>query len=116
MERLLKVGGASLIIIGVVVLVVLVTNLSDYVHNFPSNPIHDYIVGDNEPKTLLIIGDEKVVVSETTLRFVALFLGFLFLRIWVDIGFVFVKTGRVLLTNDIEKIDLLVKKLSNKNS
>ncbi|ROS02048.1 hypothetical protein EDC56_2498 [Sinobacterium caligoides] len=116
MEYFRKVSGVFLVVIGVVVLVVLVINMNDYVQEFSNNPIHHYIVATDKTDSVIKIGEATIVVSESVYHFAALLLGFLFLRVWVEVGSTLVKTGRVLITNDAERVEQLVEKLVNKKT
>ena len=86
-------------------------NLSKYVEDFTHNPIHSYIVGAEGAKVVLRLDEKEIVVSDRILHIVALFLGLCFLRIWVEVGAALIKTGKVLITDDTEKIEELVEKL-----
>lgn len=90
-------------------------NLNDYLQNFPSNPIHEYIVGKEKSNIILKIGEEEIIASDHIFHFAALIIGLFFLRIWVDVGAILVKIGKVLITNDSEKIEQLVEKLVDKD-
>ena len=115
MDQFRKLSGAALVALGVLVLIFLAANLSQYIENFPSNPIHRYIVGDDSD-TLIKIGDTPLSIPDSVFHIAALMLGLWFLKLWIELGAILIKTGRVLVVDDTERIEQLVEKLVDRAS
>jgi len=107
--------GIFLITTGILVLLMLLLKLEPYVVEFATNPIYQFIAGrEDEIRQITITKNgERVQIGIPLgfLRIVALFFGFMFLRIWFDIGSKLVSVGRELMTDDVKNLEKLLDKL-----
>ncbi|MDJ1176118.1 hypothetical protein [Roseofilum capinflatum] len=115
MEISKKHIGIFLITTGILVLFMLLFKLEPYLLEFSSNPIYEFIVGSEEEMRQIAIannGDQVTIeLPLGFLRIVALFFGFMFLRIWLDIGSKLISVGRELMTDDVKNLEKLLDKL-----
>jgi len=107
--------GIFLITTGILVLLMLLFKLEPYVLEFATNPIYQFVAGrEDEIRKITITknGDQvQIGIPLGLLRIVALFFGFMFLRIWFDIGSKLVSVGRELMTDDVKNLEKLLDKL-----
>ena len=108
MEDTKKSIGALLTIVGVGMLVLLIANLGSYVEDFRSNPIYIYVAGFDPSVTPIKFGDHELVIPKEYLSIVALFFGFMFLKIWLEAGLVLIKSGRDLISDDVKRLGKLI--------
>ncbi|MBP0030181.1 hypothetical protein [Roseofilum sp. Guam] len=115
MEISKKHIGIFLITTGILVLLMLLFKLEPYVLEFATNPIYQFVAGrEDEIRKITITknGDQvQIGIPLGLLRIVALFFGFMFLRIWFDIGSKLVSVGRELMTDDVKNLEKLLDKL-----
>lgn len=115
LDNMRKNVGAFLVALGVIILLMLVFNLTEYINDFTNNPIHDYIVGTEKVIEPITFGSTEIMLPSSILNIAALFLGIMLLRIWLEIGISLINTGRKLITDDIENLkDILNKIIAEK--
>ncbi|WP_028025105.1 hypothetical protein [Enterovibrio calviensis] len=114
MNKIGKYIGIVLIAFGVITLMQLLFNLPDYLRDFPNNPIYEYIVGTDEKSYFATLEGSEVVISNDIMRIVALFFGFMILKIWITVGSTLINAGRSLLIDDMENVKGLLNTLINK--
>ncbi|MEI8608121.1 hypothetical protein P4S70_02995 [Enterovibrio sp. Hal110] len=114
MNKVGKYIGIVLIALGVITLMQLLFNLPDYLKDFPNSPIYEYIVGSEEKSYVATLEGNDVAISHDMMRIVALFFGFMLLKLWVNIGSTLIHAGRSLLVDDMENVKGLLNTLIKK--
>ncbi len=111
MKSLAKYIGAALVILGVIILVLLFINLSDYIQEFSYNPIYQYIMATDSESGFVKLAETEIYVSNNLMRIIALFFGLMFLHLWLKIGAALIKAGRSLIIDDMENVKSLLDSL-----
>jgi len=107
--------GIFFITTGILILLMLLFKLEPYIVEFATSPIYQFIAGrEDEIRQITITnnGDRvQIGIPLGLLRIIALFFGFMFLRIWFDIGSKLISVGRELMTDDVKNLEKLLNKL-----
>nr|WP_086939934.1 hypothetical protein [Thaumasiovibrio occultus] len=106
-----KAIGFALIAAGVSTLLYFLFNLSGYVQDFSSHPISEYLVGSNNNSYFISIDGKDITFSSDIMRFVALFFGFMLLKICIAIAASFIQAGRSLVVDDMDNVKKLINTL-----
>jgi len=109
LENFKKYLGLALIVLGAVVLISLASTLSTYIQDFSSSPIHIYVTGFDTLEKPLAFSENEVSIPKEYLNIVALYLGFVFLGIWLKVGVALITSGNKLVVDDVENIKSIIK-------
>ncbi|GAA5214786.1 hypothetical protein ACFSJ3_05690 [Corallincola platygyrae] len=103
--------GFGLIAIGAIALIQLLFQLPSYFSDFSNSALAQFVATINIEEHPIMFGDSALQIPNTYLSIVTIIFGFMLLRIWLEIGGIFIKFGRQLLSEDTSELTATLEKL-----
>lgn len=114
MEDLRKFIGLSLIIIGAMTLISLAFNLESYVFEFKTGPIYTLLAEDMGENFRIAFNGNILSVDGGSLSIIALLFTFMFLNIWLKIGWTVLRSGSRIFSPELSALKEKIEGLPNK--